>query len=125
MSKISYAYQPFRVHPCSALRSNGTLLPLPALYFFALPINSLGLGNLSSLTNFHRGSWTIYLPAGPERFPKDPVPGGLDTFLVGLGLGAPEPPLEWEESVKLLGSRRERMCDWARGRVAVDDDELE
>lgn len=42
----------------NAFKSNGTLLPLPARYFFGPPTNSLGLGNLSSVINFHRLSCT-------------------------------------------------------------------
>lgn len=52
-----------------APKSNGTLLPLPALNLLPPPKNSLGLGNCSSPWNFHLVSCTVNLPLPP------PVPG--------------------------------------------------
>lgn len=106
-----------------ALRSRGTLLPRPARYLLAPPMKSLGFGNWSSLTNLKRESLTMYRPVCPPvvRLPMMPVPGGLETFLVGLGLVEPPPPLA--ERTKLLGSsREERMAGGMLERTdAVED----
>ena len=45
----SFPPPPYR----NALRSSGTLLPLPALYLLLVPAKSLGFGNCSSPWNFH------------------------------------------------------------------------
>lgn len=41
------------------LRSSGTLLTRPALYFFFMPTNSRGFGNWPSSWNLHLESWII------------------------------------------------------------------
>lgn len=89
----------------SALRSNGTLLPLPARYLLAPPWNSLGLGNMDSSTNFHLGSWiTIRSPlAAPPPFARD----AIELLRVGLGLF----PLPFGASTKLLGSSIDRPTE--------------
>lgn len=92
----------------------------------AVPTKSLGFGNWSSLTNLNRESLTMYRPVCPPevRFPMMPVPGGLETFLVGLGLVEPPPPLD--ERTKLLGSsREERMAGGMLERTEADEDVCE
>lgn len=44
------------------LRSSGTLLPLPALYRFATPVNCRGGGSCDSSWNFHLPSLTVCAP---------------------------------------------------------------
>lgn len=108
--------QPFRPVPytphLSALRSSGTLLPLPARYFLGLPRNSLGFGNTPSSTHFHRGSsmW-IFSPLG-----RPPPPPLVFVELVRVGLGLLAAP--FGVRVKELTSSMERSPEtdpeWAR-----------
>lgn len=82
-----------------ALRSNGTLLPRPALYFFGPPRKSLGRGNWDSSTNLHRRSWTgTILPFCPGA--------GL------VGLLMLDPPFV---RVYELGSSIDRRGAWLAG----------
>ena len=68
----------------NALRSKGTLLPLPALYFLGPPMKSRGLGNRLSSLNCHLGSsMTTLLPLA---LPPPLGDGECDTFRPG------EPP---------------------------------
>jgi len=79
--------------------------------------NSRGFGNLSSLTNFHRGSFTTYLP------PEAPSPvDEAEAFLVGLGELV---PLPLGARVKLLGSSSAERAseDGAVDRVEAVDAE--
>lgn len=77
-------YRPqFPMHstqPRNALRSKGTLLPLPARYRRSPPINCRGLGSSPSSWNLNRGS---SIRTGPC-----PCVEGLRE------LGAGDPPLE-------------------------------
>jgi hypothetical protein len=54
----SYAYS-------NALKSSGTLLPLPALYLLGPPLNCLGMGSDSSGWNLNLASWTVNLGPPP------------------------------------------------------------
>lgn len=76
----------------NAFKSNGTLLPLPALYFFDPPRKSLGLGNKLSSLNCHLESLTMNLPPMLGE-------GECDGFRLGLG----EPP-PFADRVYELGS---------------------
>jgi hypothetical protein len=49
----------------NALRSSGTLLPLPALYLLGPPLNCLGMGSDSSGWNLNLASWTVNLGPPP------------------------------------------------------------
>lgn len=93
--------------PHSALKSRGTLLPLPALYFFGRLIKSLGLGNKLSSLNWNLGSFTTNRPLPP--------PPELEAvLLLRLGLGDLEP---LAERVKELGSSNVWRRDDPRLRV--------
>lgn len=62
-----------------ALKSNGTLLPLPALYLFGPLVKSLGRGNCPSSWKRHLRSWTgtrFPLPGAPA-----PIPGPVGLFI--------------------------------------------
>lgn len=56
----------------SALRSIGTLLPLPARYFLGRLMCSLGFGNRLSSLKLHRLSVTVNL-APPPPVPPPPL----------------------------------------------------
>lgn len=76
----------------NALKSNGTLLPLPALYFFGPPRKSLGLDIKLSSLNCHLESLTTNLP---------PVLGEGECDGCRLGIGEPAP---FADKVYELGS---------------------
>jgi hypothetical protein len=76
----------------SACRSNGTLLPLPALYFFGTPWKSLGLGIRLSSLKCHLESLTVNL--APEL-------GEGESDGLRLRLGEPAP---FADKVYELGS---------------------
>lgn len=75
----------------SALKSNGTLLPLPALYRLAPPWNGLGFGSMLSSVNRHLLSLTTYLTPPPPPLVGDVMAPALAVVLarVGEGLAAP------------------------------------
>lgn len=88
-----------------ALRSSGTLLPLPARYLLGLLLNSLGFGNMLSSAHFHLGSSMTILPP-----PPDPPPPPFDLIeLLRGGLGLLPPP--FGVSVNELTSSMERRPD--------------
>lgn len=87
------------------LKSSGTLLPLPALYFLSLGWKFRGLGKSCSSGHFHRGSsttirWPLVAPR-PFTLPTS------ESLRVGLGLLAP--PLGIK--VNALGSSMDRPTD--------------
>jgi hypothetical protein len=62
-SDVSHAFPslvPSHVYS-NALKSSGTLLPLPALYLLGPPLNCLGMGSDSSGWNLNLASWTVNL----------------------------------------------------------------
>lgn len=88
-----------------ALKSNGTLLPLPALYFLVPPINSLGFGNNPSSLNCHLGSLITTRPPPPTP---------------GVCAGEPLGLVDWAPlavNVNILGSNIDCRRDEPRERV--------
>jgi len=91
-------------HLQRALRSKGTLLPLPARYFLVPPTKSLGFGNRPSSFHCHLGSLiTIRSPLGP---------GVCEGEWFGLGDLAP-----LAVKVNILGSNMEWRREEPRERV--------
>jgi hypothetical protein len=91
----------------NALRSNGTLLPLPALYLFGPPLNGLGMGNASSGWNLNLVSCTTNLapPLPPPIWLVPRERAGEPPFVrvyadASMGCNAPElDPRDWPPAV--------------------------
>lgn len=103
-----------------ALRFSGTLLPLPALYFFVPPIKSLGFGNADSSLKFHLASLTTKR-SGPEPLEGEVRVGLGDLAPLAVRVKADGSSIDWRRDEPLDLSWTGGSGEGAEGAEGVDD----